>query len=377
MSSRGTVHDRPLLMLAGVPADEFPRRVHPSRVAGAPAQASAWPRRSALQRLTLDETGLATTLILGGELPAPRDVVEAVYERTNGIPLHIEELLAALGDEARPTAARSAMPRAGHDRRRRPRPARAPVGRRAAGRPSRRGDRSMLRPDVIAGISDRPIAELEPPLDELVDSAILYPFDYVDQGYYDFRHQLLRDAIYGDVPPPSCAGSTPGPAEFGDDPRGREISMPPATTSARACGRGVPGGPDRRARTAAGSRPGTKRSSCTGERSRTCRRTCALGEQAELYERFDAAAAVDDIEATRSPRAAAARGSCTSEAGDAARCRGPARSDGPSARPRTVRPPRRAFALIGAGRDRRTCRPPERERSGRTSLGSAADDQGS
>ena len=40
-----------------------------------------------------------TTLILGTGLPAPRDVVDAVYARTDGVPLHIEELCSALGRE--------------------------------------------------------------------------------------------------------------------------------------------------------------------------------------------------------------------------------------------------------------------------------------
>ena len=39
-----------------------------------------------------------TTLILNTGLPASRDVVTAVFDRTDGIPLHIEELLGALGD---------------------------------------------------------------------------------------------------------------------------------------------------------------------------------------------------------------------------------------------------------------------------------------
>ena len=51
-------------------------------------------------RLTLDETALVTTLILGTGLPAPRDIVAAVHQRTDGVPLHIEELLGALGAEA-------------------------------------------------------------------------------------------------------------------------------------------------------------------------------------------------------------------------------------------------------------------------------------
>ena len=58
-----------------------------------------------------------------------------------------------------------------------------------------------FRPDVLAGVMDRPMAELDPPLQELEEAAILYPFQYVDGGYYDFRHQLLRDAIYDALPP--------------------------------------------------------------------------------------------------------------------------------------------------------------------------------
>src|SRR5439155_8580262 len=56
-------------------------------------------------------------------------------------------------------------------------------------------------PDVLAGVVDRPLAELESSIQDLVDASILYPFQYVDHGYYDFRHQLLRDAIYASVPP--------------------------------------------------------------------------------------------------------------------------------------------------------------------------------
>ena len=54
-----------------------------------------------LEPLTYEQTALVTTLILDTGLPAPRDVVDAVYQRTDGIPLHIEELLGALGEDAR------------------------------------------------------------------------------------------------------------------------------------------------------------------------------------------------------------------------------------------------------------------------------------
>ena len=54
-----------------------------------------------LAPLTETETALVTTLILDTGLPAPREVAAAVFERKDGIPLHIEELLGALSAEAR------------------------------------------------------------------------------------------------------------------------------------------------------------------------------------------------------------------------------------------------------------------------------------
>jgi DNA-binding CsgD family transcriptional regulator len=55
-------------------------------------------------------------------------------------------------------------------------------------------------PEVLAGVLDRPLGDLDAPLQELVASSFLYPFELLDRGYYDFRHQLLRDALYGSVP---------------------------------------------------------------------------------------------------------------------------------------------------------------------------------
>src|SRR5262245_49525859 len=46
---------------------------------------------------------------------------------------------------------------------------------------------------------NRNVSDLDGPLDELVDAGILFPFDLVSVGYFDFRHQLLRDAIYPSV----------------------------------------------------------------------------------------------------------------------------------------------------------------------------------
>jgi DNA-binding CsgD family transcriptional regulator len=206
--------DRPLLLVGGYRPDEFPvDSIHREWRARLIGQRHAKEVR--LPPLTLEETGVATTLIIGGELPAPRDVVEAVHERTNGIPLHIEELLAALDDDAR---ADGRMIREAH----------VPdtIGDAVLARLTRLSDDARLvaragavvgrcfSPDVLAGILDRPLVELEVTLEELVDASILYPFDYVDHGYYDFRHQLLRDAVYGSVPPSQLRRFHAQAAEF-------------------------------------------------------------------------------------------------------------------------------------------------------------------
>jgi DNA-binding CsgD family transcriptional regulator len=208
--------DRPLFILGDYRADEFPtdaRALHREWRARLLGQRHADEIR--LRRFTLEETAMATTLILGGELPAPRDVVSAIHDRTNGIPLHIEELLAALSDEERSDG-------------RLIREAHVPdtIGDAVLARIDRLSEdaKSVVRagavvgrcftPDVIAGIMERPLSELEPPIQELVDAAFLYPFDYIDAGYYDFRHQLLRDAIYGALPPSQLRRYHARAAEF-------------------------------------------------------------------------------------------------------------------------------------------------------------------
>lgn len=206
--------ERPLLIMGDYRGDEFPAdTVHREWRARLLSQRFAEEVR--LQPLTLDQAGVAITLLLGGDLPAPRDVVEAVYDRTNGIPLHIEELLAALDPADREDG-------------RRIREAHVPdtIGDAVLARLERLSEDARLvaragavigrcfSPDVIAGLVGRPLSQVEPSLDELSEAAIIYPFDYIDHGYYDFRHQLLRDAIYGTVPPSQLRTFHAQAAEF-------------------------------------------------------------------------------------------------------------------------------------------------------------------
>jgi len=169
-----------------------------------------------LSRLTREETALVTTLLLGTGLPASREVVDAVYERTNGIPLHIEELLAALRGAAVPDGRAilgAAVPDSIED---------AILAHAAS---LSEDARSVVQaatvfgrcfyPEVLAGVLDRPPADLDDPLDELVSAGILFPFEWLEHGYYDFRHQLLRDAIYSGVPKRDLRVFHARAAEFG------------------------------------------------------------------------------------------------------------------------------------------------------------------
>ncbi|HKF85412.1 MAG TPA: AAA family ATPase [Candidatus Limnocylindrales bacterium] len=191
--------ERPLLLVAGYRLGELPpgsiQREWRSRLLS-----QRFAEEVRLRPLTRDETALVTTLILGTGMPAPRDVVQAVWERTDGIPLHIEELLAALDEQARGDgrAIREAhVPDTIEDA------VLARYGRlspdaRAVARAGAVIGRCFV-PEVVAGLLDRPVNELDGPLGELVEESFLYPFNFLDRGYYDFRHQLLRDALYGTV----------------------------------------------------------------------------------------------------------------------------------------------------------------------------------
>jgi DNA-binding CsgD family transcriptional regulator len=172
-----------------------------------------------LAPLTLDQTALMTTLIIANGLPAPREVVAAVHERTDGIPLHIEELLGALGDDARADgrAIREAtVPATIEDAVLARFERLSPAGRAVAQAGAVIG-RCFVQ-DVLAGVMDAPPAELDGPLRELVDQAFLDPPGA--RGLYDFRHQLLRDALYRSVPPTDLRRFHARVGEFGAELEG-------------------------------------------------------------------------------------------------------------------------------------------------------------
>jgi DNA-binding CsgD family transcriptional regulator len=189
------MRDRPAVIVGAYRSDEV--------AAGAPIR--EWRARLITQRmademrlepLNLEQTALMTTLILGTGLPAPRDVVRAVYERTDGVPLHVEELLGALADEERLDSRairEAAVPDTLEDAILM-RIGRLPPEAQAVARAGALIGRCFV-PDVLAGIMDVPTEALERPLRQLVDEHVLDAPGV--RGLYDFRHQLLRDALYG------------------------------------------------------------------------------------------------------------------------------------------------------------------------------------
>lgn len=212
--------DLPLLLVGAYRTEELPPgsffREWRSRLI---AQRIAEEAR--LAPLTLDQTALMTTLILDTGLPAPREVVAAVHARTEGFPLHIEELLGALPDDARTDG-------------RKIRDADVPdtiedailvrIGKLSAEARAVAGAGAVIGrcfiPSVLAGIMDRQLAELDQPIQELIDRNVLY--DAGDPGYVDFRHQVLRDVLYRTVPASELRKLHARAGEFGAELAGQK-----------------------------------------------------------------------------------------------------------------------------------------------------------
>ena len=134
-----------------------------------------------------------TSAILGSELPAARDLVRTIQLRSDGIPLHIEELLALYG---------YAVPAPGE-----PPPTLPPsVEDAILGRLEKRSPEAIAVArtaavigrscdlEMIAAVTGRSMDDLSEPLAELADHFLLLPARV--PGRYVFRHALICDVIY-------------------------------------------------------------------------------------------------------------------------------------------------------------------------------------
>ncbi|MDQ2965525.1 MAG: AAA family ATPase, partial [Chloroflexota bacterium] len=160
-----------------------------------------------LGRLSLEDTATMASLLVGSALPSPKPVVERIHERTNGIPLHVEELLGALRgastnaplapgagsdeDAVDSAAVPDTIEGAVLERLRQRSPEAQDLARAGAviGR--------CFVAEVAAGVLGTELDRLSAPLEELTDHFFLVPGG--PSGLYDFRHNLIRDAIYGRI----------------------------------------------------------------------------------------------------------------------------------------------------------------------------------
>ena len=144
-----------------------------------------------LTRLSPQDTAVMSAAISG--IVLPEDVTDGLYARSDGIPLHVEEFLATIAGsstaaEVPDTLADAVLTRA----QRLSPPARALAD--AASVIGRSFD-----VDLLTSIADRDPTTVDDGLRELTDRFFVQP--QPDRSGYDFRHALIRDALYADLTP--------------------------------------------------------------------------------------------------------------------------------------------------------------------------------
>lgn len=149
-----------------------------------------------LRRLTIEQTATLTSLLIGRAAPA--QLVAAIYDRSDGIPLHIEELIDAAPGPESDELERFEVPDTLSD---------AVLARAAA---LDAGTREIAATaavigrrfefDLLTAIADQPEDEVARSLHELQSVHLVASRPEIDA--FDFRHSLIRDALYAVVPLP-------------------------------------------------------------------------------------------------------------------------------------------------------------------------------
>jgi ATP/maltotriose-dependent transcriptional regulator MalT len=197
----GRLATRPLLVTGAYRSDELYPRL-PMRDLRARLLGQRLTEEIRLPRLRLAETAAMTSALLGR--PAPAQVVQAIHERSDGIPLHIEEFLAAIDEDAMTPHSGAAI--------------------QAATVPDTLGDAVLSRVRHLAGLTRDVTSaasvigrsfdfdlltvvtghgpdEVAGALRELQDAYLVLPG--ADEVTFDFRHALIRDTLYADTDLPA------------------------------------------------------------------------------------------------------------------------------------------------------------------------------
>ena len=193
----GRLATRPMLVAGAYRSDELypalPMRELRARLLG---QRLAEEIR--LPRLGPDQTATVASAVIGR--PAPAQVVAAIYERSDGIPLHVEEFLAAIDEDALTPQSDAAVQSAAVP---------DTLGDAVLGRARQLATRTRQVAsaaavigrsfgfDLLTAITDAGPDEVAAALRELQDAFFVLPGS--DAVSFDFRHALIRDALYADT----------------------------------------------------------------------------------------------------------------------------------------------------------------------------------
>ena len=192
---------RPLLVTGAYRSDELYPRL-PMRDLRARLLGQRLTEEIRLPRLGLAQTAAMTSALLGR--PAPAQMVQAIHERSDGIPLHVEELLAAVDEDTLTPQSGAAI--------------------QAATVPDTLGDAVLSRVrhlaanirdvasaaavigrsfdfDLLTVVTGRDPDEVAGALRQLQDAYLVLPG--ADEVTFDFRHALIRDTLYADTDLPT------------------------------------------------------------------------------------------------------------------------------------------------------------------------------
>jgi DNA-binding CsgD family transcriptional regulator/tetratricopeptide (TPR) repeat protein len=193
----GRLAARQMLVAGAYRSDELYPRL-PMRELRARLLSQRLAEEIRLPRLDLAQTAAMSSALLGR--PAPAQMVQAIHQRSDGIPLHVEEFLAAIDEDA---------------------PARRPgVAIQAAAVPDTLGDAVLSRTrhlaaltrdvasaaavigrsfdfDLLTTVTETDPGEVARALRELQDAYLVLPG--ADEVTFDFRHALIRDTLYADT----------------------------------------------------------------------------------------------------------------------------------------------------------------------------------
>jgi DNA-binding CsgD family transcriptional regulator len=187
--------DVALLVLGTYRSDELYPRV-PMRKWRSHLLGQRLAEEAVVPRLDLEQTAALVGFLLGGELPAPMGLVERLHRRTDGIPLHVEEILGGAtgaddpGDDgprlpdtlAQAVLQRAALLTAGA---RRVCASAAVIGR-------------SFDIDLLSAVHRGSPAAVGRAMAELRDRFFLLD---LGREWFDFRHALIRDSVVASTDP--------------------------------------------------------------------------------------------------------------------------------------------------------------------------------